>query len=202
MQVHRLDSRRARSASMILGAIAGAALLTFAAVTQIQDRAAPGEIPGAAIDTIGSGRQQAIDAYAAFAIQNGIAGEDAREARFAAEGIRRLAAALEEAARIEAPPIGRLPVADTLRAQAKLLEHVAPQKGRAQLVGDAFRSAAQELASMQRRRYPHLGVIVAEVRAAALAVRADRSLATQIREMEAFFDRSSDALRAMAGAAP
>ena len=117
--------------------------------------------------------------------------------RYTANGIRQLAAALQDIA-----TTGQgARVSDelrTLRSRADTLEQNPTSTAHAGQVRAIFRSLGGLMAAMQQERFPALGEEATAVTRAAEAVRADRQLLQQRSEVKEFFDRSANVVRRMA----
>ena len=117
--------------------------------------------------------------------------------RYTANGIRQLAAALQDLA----TPGRNAQVTDELgrlRNRADTLEQNPSSAAHAGQVRAMFRSLGGLMAAMQQERFADLAEDVRAVTSAAESVRADRQLLEQRREVKAFFDRSATAVRRMA----
>lgn len=162
-----------------------------------------GAAPGAAPDAMPGAAGDAGGAVAAF-----LAYTDERRSRqnadltheYTADGIRRLAAALDVVARQDTVGGAALqPRLDSLRQGADALQRNAESMQHAEQTRAAFTSAAGIMAAVQERRFPDLGDEVGQVREAAEAVRAGAPLLEQRAQVQTFFDRAAAVLRAMTG---
>ena len=120
---------------------------------------------------------------------------------YEAEGVRRLAAALDELA--DRDTIGKVSLdvrIAALRERADALQRDWRSTAHAGHTRVAFDSAAALIESMQQQRFPSLAGEVAAVRQAADGVKPDGLLLEQTDEVRRFFDRAADAIRAMASA--
>ena len=117
--------------------------------------------------------------------------------RYTANGIRQLAAALQDLA----TPGQGAQVTDELarlRNRADTLEQNPSSTAHADQVRAMFRSLGGLMTAMQQERFPNLADDVSAVTRAAESVRADRQLLEQRREVREFFDRSATAVQRMA----
>jgi hypothetical protein len=128
--------------------------------------------------------------------------ESARfDRRHTAVGLRRLAAALDAVTLRSAPDtgdFGAIPVA--LRDASDLLEGTKKTGARsnmASIARESFLMAADCVSRLQQYRYAHLQRAAEEMKEAATAVRPDRPLLDQDEEVQRFFQRAYDVLRAM-----
>lgn len=119
---------------------------------------------------------------------------------YEAEGVRRLAAALDEIAVRDT--IGRVAL-DTritaLRERADALERSWRSTEHARHTRTAFDSAAALIENMQATRFADLSSEATAVRQAAAGVAPERPLLEQTDAVRRFFERAADAVRAMAG---
>ena len=121
--------------------------------------------------------------------------------RRTAVGLRRLAAALDAVTLRSAPDtdyFGAVPAG--LRAASNLLDGTTKTGGRshmARIARDSFVMAADCVSRLQQYRYAHLQGAAEEMKEAATAVRPDRPLLVQDEEIQRFFQRAYDVLRAM-----
>jgi hypothetical protein len=139
----------------------------------------------------------ALDDFRDFAGREEPAAGDAHE--FAADGIRRLAAAIDmvvDTERLDGSNV--MAKLDELRQRAaRLDEGDADDPRHAPEAHDAFATAADALGVLARQRPGEDGAAAGAARAAA-AVRADRPLAEQRPQIQRFFAAARDALTAMA----
>ena len=118
---------------------------------------------------------------------------------YEAEGLRRLAAALDELADRDTIDGVSLDIRiAALRERADALQRNWRSTAHAGHTRTAFDSAAVLIESMQQRRFPNLGSASARVRQAVDGVKPDGLLLEQTAQVEQFFDRAAEAVRAMA----
>jgi hypothetical protein len=140
----------------------------------------------------------AIDSFARF-----VASARARDMagprhEYTAEGIRRLAVAINDLAVLDTVAGGALrPRIDALRERADALQRDPADDTHALETREAFLLAASVLESIQDRRFPDLDDQAAAVVRAADDVKARTLLTEQTSAIEGFFNRTSELLRAM-----
>jgi hypothetical protein len=116
-------------------------------------------------------------------------------------GLRRLAAALDAVTLRSAPDtgdFGAIPVG--LRDASDLLDgtkRTGARSNMASIARESFLMAADCVSRLQQHRYAHLQRAAEEMKEAAAAVRPDRPLLDQDEEIQRFFQRAYDVLRAM-----
>lgn len=118
---------------------------------------------------------------------------------YQAEGLRRLAAALDELA--DRDTIGSVSLDSritALRNRADALQRNWRSTEHARYTREAFDSAAVLVEGMQRQRFSNIANEAAQLRQAASGVAPDRLLLEQKAEVQRFFQRAADAVRAMA----
>jgi len=121
---------------------------------------------------------------------------------YTATGVRQLAGAIGSIARgdslggseVQEQVSALTTLADRLQTEPQSLKH-------ADLVHAAFGSAAQLLLDVQQRSFPNARAQVDSVRQAADAMSKERPLLTQRAEVNRYFARAADAVRAMSGGA-
>jgi hypothetical protein len=131
-----------------------------------------------------------------------VRGESPRfDRRRTAVGLRRLAAALDAVTLRSAPDTGDFgAVPAGLRAASNLLDGTTKTGARsnmASIARESFVMAADCVSRLQQYRYAHLQRAAEEMKEAAAAVRPDRPLLEQDEEVQRFFQRAYDVLRAM-----
>jgi hypothetical protein len=143
----------------------------------------------------------AVDTYAAFALARNAAREAGPSHEYTADGLLKLAAALDGVMALHRDPTTGVSVVPArLRAAAGIIRAESQSTDHADVVRHAFTGVADAMAELQRAHYPELERAVASVSDAARALRADRPLLQQRDALQHFFDVSADALRGMAGA--
>lgn len=155
-------------------------------------------IPGAGADTRAM-MPAAVNEFLRFAEGPRAAQAADTTHSYTAEGIRRLAAALDELAVRDT--VGRVSLnvrIAALRERADALQRDWSSTKHAGHTRVAFDSAAALIESMQQQRFPNLGSEAASVRQAATNVKPDGMLLEQTAEVKQFFDRAASAVRAMA----
>jgi hypothetical protein len=161
--------------------------------------AAPGAAPGAMPGTAGDAG--AVAAFLAYTDERRSRQDADLTHEYTADGIRRLAAALDVVARQDTVGGAALqPRLDSLRQGADALQRNAESMQHAEQARAAFTSAAGIMAAVQERRFPDLGDEVGQVREAAEAVRPGAPLLEQRAQVQTFFDRAAAALRTMTDA--
>lgn len=140
----------------------------------------------------------AVARFGAFVVESG-GGQVTRDREHIAEGIERLADALMDVtthgSREEVSLQQRIDELGTMAAMLRT-EHLG--RVRTRVARHAFVVAAEVMGTLQAMRYPHLRQATAEAREAALSVRTDRPLVAQGDEVQLFFERAHDVVRAMA----
>lgn len=136
--------------------------------------------------------------FGAFVVErSGVLHSDQSPASIA-DGIQKLTTVLIELALHENAYGGDLwNRIDQLAVDAQSLHDDRLRARHARLARNAFTTAADVMATIQKARYPHLDRAMAEARAAALSIRRDRPLLDQTDAAQRFFERSHDLLRAM-----
>lgn len=121
--------------------------------------------------------------------------------RRTALGLRRLAGALDAVTLRSAPDTGDFgAIPAGLRDASNLLDGTTKTGTRvntARIARDAFLMAADCVSRLQQDRYANLKRAAEEMKEAAAAVRPDRPLLDQDEEIQRFFQRAYDVLRAM-----
>lgn len=120
---------------------------------------------------------------------------------YTSNGIRNLADALNAIAhrtdnhndRIDTKHQELHQMADRIQKDWKSTQH-------ANIIQDAFATSADMIERVQRNLYPHLENQVAEVREAAQAINPQELTLNQKNEVKQFFERASEAIRAMENA--
>jgi hypothetical protein len=138
----------------------------------------------------------AVDDFVRFAQQTPAA-ETAAE--YTSSGIRKLEAVLNSMAaeghggdaQIEEKRAALRQSSERLRASAEPAEQAA-------LTRDAFNSAVELMAAIQQKDHPNLDSELVQVRQSAQSIEAEKALTEQKERVQEFFQRASDALRAMA----
>lgn len=141
----------------------------------------------------------AVNALSAFTLeQSATRGPDFND-QYAIDGLRLLATAVH--ALIVRDSLVRdvhATVLQQIRAEADRLDRNAGSASPMTTTRAAFISAAAVVTTVQRRKYPHLEHATAKLRDAARSIRLNRPLRQQSAEVEAFFERASDAVQGMA----
>jgi hypothetical protein len=138
----------------------------------------------------------AVDDFVRFAQQTPAA-ETAAE--YTSSGIRKLEAVLNSMAaeghggdaQIEEKRAALRQSSERLQASAEPAEQAA-------LTRDAFNSAVELMAAIQQKDHPNLDSELVQVRQSAQSIEAEKALTEQKERVQEFFQRASDALRAMA----
>ena len=139
----------------------------------------------------------AVARFGTFVVEGG-GGQVTRDRDHVAEGIERLAGALMDVTRHGNGEDVRLHQRiDELGTMAAMLREEHLRRVQARVARHAFVVAAEVMATLQAERYPHLDRATAEAREAARGVRTDRSLVAQGDEVQRFFERAHDVVRAM-----
>jgi flagellar basal body-associated protein FliL len=142
---------------------------------------------------------QAVNAFSAFTLeQSATRGADANDT-YASDGLRLLATVVD--ALIVRDSLVRdihATALQQMRAEADRLERSAGSTHAMTTTRAAFISAAAAVTVVQRRKYPHLEQATTRLREAARSIRLNRPLRQQSAEVEAFFQRASDAVQGMA----
>ena len=89
---------------------------------------------------------------------------------------------------------------EALRQQADRIQRHRRSTQHADIIREAFTSAADLMATIQQRRYPNLGNQVAQVRSAAEAIDPNQLTLNQRERIQQFFARAGEALENMARA--
>ena len=157
---------------------------------------------------LGFGAGAGAGATAGGAVGSFVAYVDERRAReaagldhqYTAEGLRRLADALEDLTRRhQAGGTEIHPRIDGIRQRADSLQRDPQSREHARLTREGFVAAAEVMRDLQQQRFPNVADQVEQVRRAAMNVRADQELLQQNAQVQQFFDRASDAVQQMSG---
>lgn len=155
-------------------------------------------VPGTAVDTREAAPGAAND-FLRYVEENRTAqGADSTH-NYEAEGMRQLAAALDELA--DRDTIGGVALdarIAALRNRADALQRDWRSTEHARHTRAAFDSAAALVEGMQQQRFANIANEAAALRQAASGVSPDRLLLEQTAEVRQFFQRAADAVRAMA----
>jgi hypothetical protein len=117
---------------------------------------------------------------------------------YTADGIRRLARALDDLAdRANMDGDDFDARKDRLKEQADAIQKNPQSLQHANIIRDAFTSAADMMESIQRQAYPNHGNQVSQVRQAANNINPNQQTMNQKGQIDTFFERSSQALQAM-----
>ena len=169
---------------------------TVGSVGTVPAPSEPGREPGSS-----QTQPAAVAAFLTFAeAQAGASAGPAHD--YAAEGIRRLSAALD--AIVETRQVAGDPVRERLegfRRTADRIQENPEATGHANRVRDAFVGAADLMAAVQQSRWSDASELrnqIEQVRLGAVAIEGDRPLLDQTPAMHEFFDRAAAALRRMA----
>ena len=120
---------------------------------------------------------------------------------FTAEGLRRLAAAIETVAQ-RADTAGSVrAAADSIQMHAEALQRDWQSPNHANHVRLAFMQAATALERLREQRFPEAATTVAQVRSAAERVQGSQPLLEQRQSVQQFFDVASQTLQSMQTAA-
>ncbi len=139
----------------------------------------------------------AVTRFGAFVVEGG-SGRMTRDRDHVAEGIERLAESLMDITTHGNSDGVRLHQRiDELGTMAAMLREEHLRRVQARIARHAFVVAAEVMVTLQAAHYPHLDRATAEAREAALSVRTDRSLVAQGDEVQRFFERAHDVVRAM-----
>ena len=152
----------------------------------------PGITPGAA-------RTGAVGSFIAYVDERRARAEAGLDHEYTAEGLRRLADALEEIARQH--QLGAAQVeqrVNTLRERADALQRNPESREHARLAREAFVAVVDVMRDLQQQRFPDAANQVEQVRLAATSVTADRELLQQKEEVQRFFDRAGEVVQHMA----
>ena len=159
---------------------------------------------GAVVDSLpGTGAAAtpaAVNEFLTYIEDNGAARDADSTHNYEAEGMRRLAAALDELA--DRDTVGGVSLdarITALRNRADALQRNWRSTEHARYTREAFDSAAALVEGMQQQRFTNIANEAAQLRQAASAVTPDRLLLQQTAEVQQFFQRAADAVRAMAG---
>lgn len=126
----------------------------------------------------------------------------ARDHGYTAQGLTRLAAAIEAVAMRDTVAGGALaPQLADLRQRAEAIQRDQRATDHALQTREAFLIAASLIGGVQERRFPALRAEAEALTAAARTVDARTPLLQQKADVQTFFDRAAAALRAMAGTA-
>jgi hypothetical protein len=119
----------------------------------------------------------------------------------AVEGLLLLASGIEELAARDTAVSARVATRlETLRARADSVQRAPEPLVRARIASESFVLAGDLLQTLQEGGPPALTDRAAEVRQAAVAIRADQPLSAQQDAVRRFFVRSAAALRGLTGA--
>lgn len=142
---------------------------------------------------------EAVHSFAAFAAEKQLPRDTTRLKAHAAEGLRLLGAAIYVVANREARarPTNHQSIGAELLEAALTIEEEGGGASQSAIAASALISAATALSDIQRLRYPQLRSAVVEVEKTASEFTAGADLASQLPVLQRFFDRASDALRAM-----
>lgn len=139
----------------------------------------------------------AVARFGAFVVEGG-GGQVTRDRDHVAEGIDRLAEALMDIAiHGKSEDVRLRQRIDELGTMAAMLRDESLTRVQARVARHAFVVAAEVMGTLQAERYPHLDRATGEARVAALAIRTDRSFVAQGDEVQRFFERAHDVVRAM-----
>lgn len=153
--------------------------------------------------TVGDGSMpEAVSEYLGYVEANRAAPATGVAHEYAADGLRRLAAAL--GAVVEGDTVSAVAVEPRLaelRERADAVQRNPEATNHALLASEAFVMAAALTTQIQQSAYPALAAEASEVRDAAAAITGDRPLLDQTAEVQRFFDRAAAALRGMTAGA-
>jgi hypothetical protein len=140
----------------------------------------------------------AVNAFAAFTLEQSAArGHDFNDT-YVTEGLRLLAAVVDALMlRDSLVRDGDDSTPSQMRAEADRLERAAVLTSPVMPTRAAFIAAAEIVTQVQRKNYPHLERATARLRDAARSIRLNRPLREQSVEIESFFQRASDAVQGM-----
>lgn len=155
-------------------------------------------VPGTGVGTR-EAAPAAVNEFLSYTEQNraGTAADSTHN--YEAEGMRRLAAALDELA--DRDTIGGVALdarISALRNRADALQRDWRSTEHARHTRAAFDSAAALVEGMQQQRFNNIATEASQLRQAASGVSPDRLLLQQTAEVQRFFQRAADAVRAMA----
>lgn len=140
----------------------------------------------------------AVNAFAAFTLEQAAARGNEFNDSYATEGLRLLAAVVDALMlRDSLVRDGDASTPSQMRAEADRLERAAGLTSPAMPTRAAFIAAAEIVTVVQRKNYPHLEQATARLRDAARSIRLNRPLREQSAEIESFFQRASDAVQGM-----
>jgi hypothetical protein len=140
----------------------------------------------------------AVNALAAFTLEQSATRGTAFNDKYVTEGLRLLAAVVD--ALIVRDSLVRnvhATAPQQMLAEADRLERNPGSASPMTTTRGAFMSAAAMVTTVQRGKYPHLEHATARLRDAARSIRLNRPLRQQSAEVEAFFQRASDAVQGM-----
>ena len=149
-----------------------------------------GAAAGAAAGTVPTSGGGAVEQFAQFVAQRDTANETEGQHQYTAEGVRRLAAALEETsggASIQA-------YADSMRRSVDRLQRSSSQDGHADDAKAAFSAAVSAMASIDQARGRARDV--APMRAIYGELKSEQPLVPQLGTVHRFFEAARDALQA------
>lgn len=183
-------NRAARTAAVPDTTSAVAAAATSPATSATNTTSAGGTTAGAAAAS-GAGAAGAVATFATYVGTTDPNRDEAKQHGYTAQGIRHLADALVA---LGASGAGL----DTMRSMADSLQNSSPKSTRhADMAREAFLAATSVMASLQTQHFPNMAKGVADARQAAQAVKPGTQLLDQKDRIQAFFERSRDALQAM-----
>lgn len=144
---------------------------------------------------------EAVNRFASFPITRRTIRDTDGDVAYVAEGLTRLAVALELLVRRELDDTSSVAaIGAQLRAFAVDLRSRKRPDAAAQVARDAFATASAAISLLQRSRFPELERAATMAADDARELRSDRPLAQQRMSIDRYFDSAADVLRGMAGA--
>ncbi len=142
-----------------------------------------------------------VENFVEYVNENNARQEASLDHEYTADGINRLARALDDLAdRANVDGDDFDARKDRLKEQADAIQKDPHSLQHANIIRDAFTSAADMMETIQRQAYPDHGNQVSQVRQAANNINPNQQTLNQKQQIESFFERSSQALQAMSTA--
>jgi hypothetical protein len=175
---------------------AGTETLAGSDATQGRGMAAPEAEAGAGMGS--AALAGPVADYIEYVRESNIRGEMSLDHEFTSNGLSRLGDALNSIVDRHQADININQMRNKFNQKADQIKSNPNSLQHANIISEAFTSAADVISQLQQKHYPNLNSQANEVKQAAQSVKPNEQTLNQKRAVRAFFEKSSNALEAMA----